>query len=257
MTWWQAIVMAVVEGATEFLPVSSTGHLILTSWLLGIPQTEFVKTFEIAIQLAAILAVGALYWRRLLQPRLWWTLLVAFLPTALVGFFLYPFIKGVLLGSEWITVSALFFGGMGLLVLERLYVRERHQRHELTTLPARSAFLVGSAQALAVVPGVSRSAATIFGGLFAGLKRAEAAELSFLLALPTMAAATGLDLFKTSFHMTFHEWNLLLLGSVASFLSALVAVRWFVRYVSRHTFFPFAVYRIGVSIVFTLMLLLR
>jgi undecaprenyl-diphosphatase len=199
MTILESLVLGVVEGVTEFLPISSTGHLILASSLLGIPQSDFTKSFEIAIQLGAILAVILLYWRSLLEVETLKRVVVAFIPTGVIGFALYHFLKSYLLGNTVIVVSSLFIGGVIFIIFERLTATR-----EITApapLTYRQAFLVGVCQAIAIIPGVSRSGATIIGGLALGVKRTTIVEFSFLLAIPTMLAATGLDLLETSYWM--------------------------------------------------------
>lgn len=255
MTPLDAVLLAIVEGVTEFLPVSSTGHLILAQHLLGIEETVFVKTFDIGIQLGAILAVVALYARSLLNVTLLKKLFVAFVPTGVIGFTLYPFIKGFLLGNEWIVVSALALGGAVLILLEIM----RGASEEMPTPPAdisyRDSFLIGLFQSLAVVPGVSRSGATIAGGLLLGIPRVTITEFSFLLAVPTMAAATGYDLLKSAGEFTASNAGLFAIGFVVSFAVALVSIRWLIRIVQRHTFIPFGVYRILIALVFAFFLL--
>ena len=198
MNYWQAIVLAMVEGITEFLPVSSTGHLILASRVLGITQTEFVKSFEIAIQLGAIGAVVFLYAQTLIRNfAVWKKIIIAFLPTGIVGLVFYSFIKHFLLGNFMVVVFSLFWGGILMLFLEK-YFTGRKREAKMDRLRPSKALLIGFGQSLSIVPGVSRAAATIFSGLGVGLSRQEAVEFSFLLAIPTMAAAAGLDLLKTS-----------------------------------------------------------
>lgn len=247
----QALILSVVEGISEFLPISSTGHLILTTDLLNIPQTEFVKSFEIIIQLGAILSVIVLYWKQLVTSKtLSLKVLAAFLPTAVIGFVLYDFVKAVLLGNTAITLWALFLGGIVLIVIEKFYKEQPHHIEKLETMSYKKAALIGLTQSISMIPGVSRSAATIFGGLFVGLKRKAAVEFSFLLAIPTMAAATGLDLVKTNFSFSGQEWGILAVGFVGSFITALLAVKYFIKYIERHTFVAFGVYRIVLAILF-------
>jgi undecaprenyl-diphosphatase len=253
MDFLQAIILSIVEGITEFLPISSTGHLVLASDLLKIPQTDFVKSFEVIIQLGAILAVVVLYWRRLLQSKaLWLRLAVAFVPTAVIGFAMYKVIKTFLLGNPQVTLWALFLGGIALIVIEKFYKEEPHHLDKVDKLPLKKAFVIGLVQSISMIPGVSRAAATIFGGLFMGLKRTAAVEFSFLLAIPTMAAATGLDLIKSNFSFTSQEWMVLSVGFVGAFITAILAIKYFVRYVQHHSFIAFGIYRIILAIVFWL-----
>lgn len=247
MTIVQAILMAIIEGVTEFLPISSTGHMILLAKLLGLAQTEFVKTFEVVIQLGAILAVVFLYGKKLLvNKKTLMHVFAAFLPTALFGFLLYPLIKRVLLDNTGIVIAALFLGGITMIILERIYKTKTHS----ATLTLTRAVIIGIIQCLSFVPGVSRAAATIFGGLFLGLTRREAVEFSFLLAIPTMAAATGLDLVKNVNNFHSSELGLIAIGLVGSFITATVVVKWLVKYVQTNTFVPFGIYRIIISLLF-------
>lgn len=249
----QAIILAIVEGITEFLPISSTGHLVLTAELLKIPQTEFVKSFEVIIQLGAILAVVLIYFKRLLTSRkLWPIIALAFIPTAIVGFTLYPIIKGVLLGNPQVTLWALFLGGIALIVWERFYKEQPHHINDVEKLSYKKALLVGVFQSMSVVPGVSRAASTIIGGLTVGLTRKAAVEMSFFLAIPTMVAATGLDLIRSEFSFSANEWMILAVGFIGAFITALFAVKFFLRYIANHTFVAFGLYRILLAVVFWL-----
>ncbi len=258
MSLIHAIMLGIVEGLTEFLPVSSTGHLILASRLLSVPQTDFVKSFEVAIQLGAILSVVAIYFRRLFTD--WETmkrLAVAFLPSAVVGATLYPLIRRML-ESELVVVAALFFGGLAIILFERFGPDHKDGAGTDAERPMtmRQALLVGVAQALAVIPGVSRSAATIIGGLALGLSRTAITEFSFLLAVPTMAAATGYDLWKNADAFSMDDFGVLAVGFVVSFLVAWVAVKSFLRFVRAHSFEVFGWYRMIAAILFFLFVLL-
>ncbi len=256
MDYLQALILSVVEGLSEFLPISSTGHLVLTSHLLGVTQDDFTKSFEIIIQLGAILAVTVIYWRDLIQnPKLWSRIMAAFLPTAVIGLLLYKVIKEYLLGNEMITVLALGVGGVVLIGLELLYKEKETHLSKIEELSLPKAALIGLAQSLSIIPGVSRAAATIVGGLFLGLKRETAVQFSFLLAIPTMAAATGLDVLKTKISFTSYEWSLLAVGFIGSFVVALLVVKWFLKYVQKNNFIPFGVYRIIVALAYWYVLL--
>lgn len=249
MNLLQVIIISVIEGITEFLPVSSTGHLILANRLLGIAPTDFTKSFDIAIQLGAILAVVTLYAKTLLTRRaLWPRLIVALLPTMAAGFFLYPFIHSYLLENTTVTVIALAAGGIAIWIFEHFFGKRAGRSAEKMSLGA--ALGIGVFQSLAVVPGVSRAAATIVGGMGLGLGRKEAVEFSFLLAVPTMAAATGLDLLKQGAAFSSSEILLLLLGMGVSWITAVFAVRYFLTYVQGHTLVPFAIYRLVLAAFF-------
>lgn len=250
MDFVHALILSVVEGFTEFLPISSTGHLILASDLLKITQTDFVKTFEIAIQLGAILAVVYLYWKRLISSILLWKkIIVAFIPAAGVGFFLYSFIKDILLGNTLVVLAALFLGGLALIFLEK-YHKEKGTSEKLENISYRNALIIGLFQSISVIPGVSRAAATIAGGMLVGLKRKTAVEFSFLLAIPTMFAATTLDILKSGFTFSQNELLLLVVGFLGAFLTAIVAVKFLLSFVQKHTFIPFAIYRIILALLF-------
>lgn len=247
----QAVILSIVEGITEFLPVSSTGHLVLTSEFLNIPQTGFVKSFEIFIQLGAILAVVVLYFKKYSQNlAVWKNVLAAFIPTALIGFVLYKFIKSYLIGNSLVTVSALFIGGILLIVLEKLYKEKDHHASTINNLTMKQCFWIGVAQSVSIIPGVSRSAATILGAMFLGTKRQVAVEFSFLLAVPTLAGATVLDLIKSDFNFSGYEWSILMVGLIGSFITALIVIKWFISYIQKNTFVPFGIYRIILALLF-------
>lgn len=250
-----AIILGLVEGVTEFLPISSTGHLVLAAEWLRLPETEFLKSFQIVIQLGAILSVLFLYARRLVtDTRILPKIIAAFLPTAAAGALFYPMVKQWL-GSPALVAAMLFVGGVAIILFERWYRSRRRSGSTLEELSFRQAFYIGCFQALAIVPGVSRAGATILGGLSLGLERKAIVEFSFLLALPTMLAASTLDLYKQGSGFAGGEWQLLSIGFVTAFVSALAAVRWLVRYVERHDFTAFGVYRIIVAVLFFLFII--
>jgi undecaprenyl-diphosphatase len=256
MNFFQAIILSVVEGITEFLPISSTGHLILTTNLLGIPETDFVKSFEIYIQLGAILAVVVLYAKKYIQNlRVWKNIIVAFIPTALIGFVMYSFVKNYLLGNSMVVVLSLLIGGGLLIWLEKIHHEKDQAISTIEDLTSKQSFLIGVAQSLSIVPGVSRSASTILGAMFLGAKRETAVEFSFLLAIPTMLAASGYDLLKSNFAFTSNEWLLIATGFIGSFITALIIIRWFIKFVQKNTFVPFGIYRIVLGVIFLLFLL--
>lgn len=252
MTVFQAIVIAIVEGLTEFLPVSSTGHMVIVQALLGLEPTEFTKAYMVNIQFGAILSVVALYWRRFIQsPDLYWKLLLAFLPAAVFGLWLGHAID-LLLENVAVVAVALLVGGIVLVFVDKLF-----QPKGLEGISPARALGIGFFQCLALVPGVSRSAATIIGGMSLGLTRKHAAEFSFFLAVPTMAAASGYKLLQ--------GWNadpeifsgnnlgLLLLGNVVAFIVALLAIRSFVGFLTRHGFRAFGWYRIALGLLLLLL----
>lgn len=247
----QSIILGLVEGATEFLPISSTAHLILVSHWLQIPSDNFTKTFEIAIQSGAILAVFWIYWQKLLNQRdLWLPILVAFLPTAVVGLTLYQFIKDTLLTYPLISVVALIVGGFILILWKKTNSASPPQPAKTLTL-AR-AFFIGCIQSISIIPGVSRAGATIAGGLLVGLTKNQAIEFSFLLAIPTILAATGLELVKEGQYITSGQWPTLIIGFMTAFASALVVIRWFLAYLQHHPLAAFGWWRIAIAILFFL-----
>jgi undecaprenyl-diphosphatase len=250
MTLFDSLLLGALEGVTEFLPISSTGHLILVSQLLGLQQTAAHKAFEVSIQLGSILAVLFLYAQRLLQDKtLWFKIAIAFLPTGVLGFLFYKHIKA-LFGVETVSIM-LIAGGVVFLIIE-YFRRDKaiDEGKDLRELTIKEAFTIGVFQSLSMVPGTSRSGATLIGGLFMGLNRKSAAEFSFLLAIPTMFIATSYDLIKHRHELVMEDWSTLIIAFITAFVFAFVTVKAFVGFVSRHTFVPFAIYRIIVGIIF-------
>ncbi len=253
MSLLQAVLLGVVEGLTEFLPISSTAHLMLSSAFLGIPPTEAVKTFEIAIQFGAILAVVALEWKRILTSRAVWTrVAAAFVPTAIVGFLVHDLVKSVLLESIPTVLWSLSVGG-ALLVLYSLLKNEMPtDAKRIEDVSHGTAAAIGLCQAVAVVPGVSRAAATIVGGELLGVSRRTIVEFSFLLAVPTIGAAAGLDLLKSAGALSASDFPLLLVGGAVAFVTAYASMRWFLAAVKRLPFAVFGLERIAVVLLFLL-----
>jgi undecaprenyl-diphosphatase len=255
MTFLHALVLGIVEGITEFLPISSTGHLILTSHLLGLPETEFVKSFEIAIQLGAILAALLLYWRSLLlDARILGKTILAFIPTGVAGLLLYKTIKS-LLGDERVVLWSLLVGGIALIVVE---ARSRPADNEnrdggIASITWAQSFVIGCAQIVSMIPGVSRAAATIVAGLLMGISRRTIVEFSFLLAIPTMAAATGYDLLRHYRDFSSAQFGVLAVGFLVSFVMAVIAIEGLLGYIRHHTLASFGIYRIVLAIVFWLL----
>lgn len=249
MSLLEAVILGIVEGFTEFLPISSTAHLILASHALRIPESAFLSSFIIAIQLGAIASVVLIYWRRIVWDfEAMKRVIVAFIPTALIGYVLYSLVKGFLFESLDIIAWTLLLGGIILIGFE--YWRRGHASLEtpLSEMPYATAFTIGCIQAIAIVPGVSRAGATIVGGMLLGLGRKEIVEFSFLLAIPTMLAATGYDLLKTGSSFAAHEWELLAAGFVVSFIAAYAGIRFLMRLVQTHSFAGFGWYRIALGI---------
>lgn len=250
MNMLHVVILSIVEGITEFLPISSTAHLLLTAKLLNIPHSPFLATFEIVIQLGAMLAVVASYTRLVFSSRtLFLQLCVGFIPTAIIGFTLYPLFKSFLQGSLVLPLIALFVGGIILILFEKYVTPRTTNPKPLTSLTYTDAFLIGCAQTIAIIPGVSRSGATVVAGLLRGFSRSAVVEFSFLLALPTMAAATTLDLYKQSFQFSTQEWLYLGVGCLVSAITAYIAITWLLTYVKTHDFTNFGFYRIFIAII--------
>jgi undecaprenyl-diphosphatase len=250
MSPFESVMLGVVEGITEFLPISSTGHLILVSDLLSLANSEFQKSFEIIIQLGAISAVLILYWRKFLDLAILKRLVVAFIPTGIIGLALYKVIKTYLLGNETVVLWAMLLGGIALIIFEYLHKEKESAAEDISAISYQQAASVGLFQAIAIIPGVSRSAATILGGLLLGLKRTTIVEFSFLLAVPTMLAATLLDLYKNASSFSSADTFNLAIGFVTALVVAVFAIKFLLRFVRTHTFIPFGVYRIVAAILF-------
>lgn len=248
MSLLHVFILSIIEGITEFLPISSTGHLILASKLLGIMETDFVKTFEIVIQLGAIMAVVVLYFKKFFQNfDIYKKLIVALFPTMIVGLLFYPIIKGYLLGSSQVVVWSLFLGGILIILFEKY--QKPFKFHKLTL---KHYLMIGIFQSFSVIPGVSRAAATIIGGLVVGLDREKATEFSFLLAVPTMIAASALDIYKSREIIVSGNLLPLVIGTFLSFVFAMIAVKFLIGYVKKHNFIAFGIYRIILAVLFFL-----
>ncbi len=251
----KAMILGVVEGLTEFLPVSSTGHLLLISTFLGFDDDDFGKTFVVLIQLGAILAILSIYFQRLWAifigafsdpgaRRFIIGVLIAFLPAALIGAVLHGFIKGVLF-NPWVVCVALIVGGGVLLWVDRLQLKPVH--HDATAFPLQTYLIIGLCQCLAMIPGVSRSGATIVSAMLLGADKRSAAEFSFFLAMPTMAGAFAYDLLKNYGQLSTNNLVLVAVGFITSFIAAWIVVRTLLDYVSSHGFSLFAWWRIVVG----------
>jgi len=250
MDFISAIILSAVEGLTEFLPVSSTGHLILASRLLNITQTDFVKSFEIFIQLGAISSVVFLYFKDLIDPKKWPPILIAFIPSAIIGLVFYKFIKSFLLGSSEVVVASLFVGGFILIAVEYKNLGKKEVIDSFEKINYKQALIIGIAQSFSVIPGTSRAAATIIGGMLAGLNRKTAVEFSFILAVPTMLGATMLDLIQSYKNFSTSNLQILAVGFIASFVVAVFAIKFLLKFVKNHTFVSFGIYRIAAAIIF-------
>ena len=267
MEIFHAIILGIIEGITEFLPISSTGHLILSSHVLNLEQTDFLKTFEISIQLGAILSVVVLYWKKLLVNfEIIKRIALAFIPTGILGLAFYKIVKTYLMESQLVIVASLFIGGIILILFEVWYEKKKKLKRDssvpqndksddIETISYKNSILIGIFQSIAMIPGVSRSGATIVGGLSLGLSRKTIVEFSFLLAVPTMVAATGLDLFKNAGSFSGDQFSILAVGFIISFFIALLSIKWLLKFIKNHSFIWFGVYRIIISILFFFIIL--
>ncbi len=254
MNYLYAIILGIIEGVTEFLPISSTGHMIIASSFLGIAEDSFTKNFEVIIQFGAILSVLVLYWRRFLPNwNFYKKLFVAFLPTAFVGFLVKDFVDQ-LLGSVEVVAWALILGGILLILSDRWFSHLTSDGRKTRDLSYLDALKLGLFQCLAMIPGVSRSGATIMGGLTLGMNKKEAAEFSFFLAVPTMAAATSYKLLKVYKNIEAGQVSLLVVGCVVSFVVAMIAIKFFINVVSRYGFKVFGYYRIALGLLILILL---
>ena len=254
MNTLQSIILSIIEGLTEFLPVSSTGHMIIASSVMGIERDEFVKLFEIAIQLGAILAVVVLYWKKFFDFAKWefyLKLLVAVIPALILGKLFSDKID-MLLESPTVVAVSLLLGGIILLFVDKMFNHPTVTQED--TVSYKKGFIIGICQCLAMIPGVSRSAASIVGGMSQKLTRKVAAEFSFFLAVPTMVAATGYKLLKTyksNPEILKDKHNLMFLaeGNIIAFIVAMLAIKFFITYLQKHGFKMFGVYRIILGII--------
>jgi undecaprenyl-diphosphatase len=257
MSFLQSVIIAIVQGLTEFLPVSSTGHLIITESIMGLnPADPFVRAFTVCIQLGSILAVLVLYWKRFLQSLgFYYKLLIAFIPAVFFGLiFKY---SGLLLltNNVWVVAVMLLVGGIIFLFVDKWFLA--NETRETQELKYASAFRIGLFQCIAMIPGVSRSAATIIGGLTQKLNRRNAAEFSFFLAVPTMFAATALELFELiqAGSIQAEQIQLLAVGNLVSFVVAALAIKAFITYLTRYGFKLFGYYRIAVGLILLILLI--
>ncbi len=247
MTWLQTIILGIVEGITEFLPISSTGHMIIVSSIMGINEEAFTKLFEVCIQFGAILSVVVLYWKKFFDFSRWQfyvKLIAAFIPAAIFGALLSKKIDALLESSLTVGIS-MFVGGIILLFIDDLFNQPQIDDDKEISYP--KAFIIGCFQVIAMIPGVSRSAATIVGGLQQKLTRRLAAEFSFFLAVPTMFAATVKKLWdykKQGLTLHSSDMTMLIAGNIIAFIVAMFAIRTFIKYVQKHNFKAFGIYRI-------------
>jgi len=250
MTWFEALILAIVEGITEFLPVSSTGHMILAEGLMGMKSNDFVQAFIINIQFGAILSVVVLYWKRFFQTmKFYYKLFVAFIPAAVFGLLLSDYID-MMLENVYVVAVMLILGGIVLVFVDNWFKDGKDD--EEVTYP--KALKIGFFQVIAMIPGVSRSAATIIGGMTQKLSRKAAAEFSFFLAVPTMFAASGYKLMKNYSAINTDNIGILIFGNVVAFIVALIAIKSFITYLTKHGFKMFGYYRIVVGVVILVLL---
>jgi len=250
MTWFEALILAIVEGITEFLPVSSTGHMILAEGLMGMKSNGFVQAFIINIQFGAILSVVVLYWKRFFQTmKFYYKLFVAFIPAAVFGLLLSDYID-MMLENVYVVAVMLILGGIVLVFVDNWFKNGKDD--EEITYP--KALKIGFFQVIAMIPGVSRSAATIIGGMTQKLSRKAAAEFSFFLAVPTMFAASGYKLMKNYSAINTDNIGILIFGNVVAFIVALIAIKSFITYLTKHGFKMFGYYRIVVGVVILVLL---
>lgn len=256
MNFIEAIILAVIEGLTEFLPVSSTGHMIITSTFMGIESGDFTKLFTVAIQFGAILSVVVVYFKRFLQSwEFYKKLAFAFIPTGIIGLLLKSHIDA-LLENVWVVATSLLLGGIVLVFVDKWFAKNETEGTEEVSY--KTGFLIGIFQCIAMVPGVSRSAATIIGGLTQKLTRKAAAEFSFFLAVPTMFAATAKSIWDEKellMKSSDNEWLLLIVGNIVAFLVAYIAIRTFIAFLSKNGFKAFGYYRIILGAALIILLL--
>jgi undecaprenyl-diphosphatase len=257
MTTWEAIILGIIEGITEFLPISSTGHMIIASSLMGIADDEFTKTFTVSIQFGAILSVVLLYWKRFFQSvDFYFKLFIAFIPAVVFGALLNDWIDS-LLGNVAVVGFMLLAGGIFLIFLDK-FIKEKTEMTD-DEISYKAAFKIGLFQVIAMVPGVSRSAATIIGGLVQGLSRKTAAEFSFFLAVPTMFAAMVYKVYKfykSGIVVQDEQISLLIIGNVVAFIVAVLAIRSFIGVVTKYGLKVYGYYRIVVGVLIILMMIM-
>jgi len=252
MSWIQALIIAIVEGLTEFLPVSSTGHMIITEKLLGMQSNEFVEAFIINIQFGAILSVIALYWKKFFQSfDFYFKLFVAFLPAAFFGL-LFSDIIDSLLENVAVVAIMLVVGGVVLVFVDKWFKKDVDEKEQEVTY--KKSFIIGMFQVIAMIPGVSRSAATIIGGMTQKLTRKNAAEFSFFLAVPTMFAASGYKLLSNYTAINADNIGILIFGNVVAFIVALIAIKSFISFLTKYGFKVFGYYRIIVGAIILILL---
>jgi undecaprenyl-diphosphatase len=249
MNFFYSIILGGIEGFTEFLPISSTAHLILFSRIFQLKQSDFLKTFIIFIQFGAILGLFSIYWRKFLTDiETLKRIFFAFVPTAIIGLLLYRIIKNFFFEDIHLILASLFMGGILLIIFEIYYQKKMLLKKASNDISYQNALLIGLGQALAVIPGVSRSAATILTGLLLGIERKTIVEFSFLLSIPTITTAALYDFYKNFHSFTLEEFDLLIVGFLSSFVFAILAAKFLLAYIKTHSFILFGIYRIILSL---------
>ncbi len=250
MEIWQSLFLGLVEGLTEFLPISSTFHLIFAGKLLNVEPSNFLKVYEVFIQAGAILAVLFLYGKELWQDReLDKKIILSFIPTAIIGFLMHSVIKNFFFETEWLMITAFVLVGLVFIIYEKWQRKQNKNQKSIADLTTKQALLIGVGQAFATLPGVSRAGAVILTMMIMGQKRSEAAKYSFLLALPTICAAAGYDALKMIGQdpISAQEWSLMGIGFVTAFVTAIFVLKWFIAYLQKHTLVGFGLYRLIVA----------
>ena len=249
MTIFDSIILGIVEGITEFLPVSSTAHLVLTSQLLDLDQNQFMRSFEIIIQMAPIFSVIFIFWNRLFaSKKLWFKLFVAFFPTGVIGFLFHDYIETLFSTDStifWIAITGFLFIGFELFQKDKMFKTDSEEK--ITYLQA---FSIGLFQSIALIPGVSRSGSTILGAMALGISRDVSIRFSFLLAIPTMGIASGYTMFKNSESLNLENLELLGVGFIFSFLFGIIAIKTFLKIVEKYKFIPFGIYLLATALLF-------
>ncbi len=247
MNFYSAVILGIVEGLLEFLPVSAAGNLTIVARLLNIPSSDFIKVYEIVMQVGAVFAVMLLYRKKLyIEKKLWVKIIAGFIPTGIVGFLFYKPIKHYLLYNDKVTITALIIGGIILIIIDRIKFNPKIR--SLEEIDTKTAIKIGFIQCLAFIPGVSRSGATIVGGMLLGLEKKVAAEFSFLLAIPTILSAASYSLLKEHAHISSADIIMLGVSFITALIFAVLSVKLFLRFISSHEFTLFGIYRILISL---------